>query len=280
MGILSLDGHEPFLGCPVHCRVQSEGSISLSMQPSIRVAVVSEERMFREALTASLSGYEGLEVTVLPGERVAINGDGQEEGTDVVLIDAAPDPQEALLHTWKARERWPEARLIALGLDQEDDSVIDFIEAGAQGYVLKGVSPDGLVEVIRAVHQGRTPCSPRVVASVLARIAALSGLRTDPLPQSVEPLTLREQEVLALLAAGMGNKEVGRCLRITVQTVKNHVHRILEKLQVHRRREAVRLAYDLGLLAEPREIAVWDQSREQRTAGRKASGPFDGGEKA
>jgi DNA-binding NarL/FixJ family response regulator len=264
IGLLPQDGHASFLAPQVHCRVQAGGSISLSMQPSIRVAVVSEERMFREALTVSLSGYEGMEVS-----------DGREEGTEVVLIDAAPDPQTALLQTWEARERWPEARLIALGLDREEDSV-DFIEAGAQGYVLKGVSPDGLVEVIRSVHQGHTPCSPRVVASVLARIAALSSLKTDPLPRSVEPLTLREREVLGLLAAGLGNKEVGRRLRITVQTVKNHVHRILEKLQVHRRREAVRIAYDLGLLAEPREIPL----REQRTLGRSAAGPLDGGEKA
>ncbi len=269
-GIFSGAGHEPFLGPPVHCRVQPERFTSLYMQSSIRVVVVSEERMFREAVAASVAGYEGLEAA----------GDGQEEGVDVVLIDAASDLQAGLRRTWEARERWPEARLIALGLDREDDSV-DFIEAGVQGYVLKGASPDSLVEVIRSVHQGRTPCSPRVVASVLARISVLSSVKADPLPQSVEPLTLREREVLGLLAAGLGNKEVGRRLRITVQTVKNHVHRILEKLQVHRRREAVRLAYDLGLLAEPREIPhLWGQSREQRTFGLHAAGPFDGGEKA
>jgi DNA-binding NarL/FixJ family response regulator len=234
---------------------------------------VSEERMFREALTALLSGYDGLEVTALSSDRISVDG---EDPVGVVLIDAAPDLQAALLHTWQARERWPEVKLIALGLDQEDDSVVDFIEAGAQGYVLKGASPDGLVEVIRSVHGGRTHCSPGVVASVLARIAALSGMRPDPQPRSIEPLTLREREVLGLLAAGLGNKEVGRRLHITVQTVKNHVHRILEKLQVHRRREAVRLAYDLGLLAEPREAAVW----ERRTGGQGAAGPLDGGEKA
>lgn len=274
--ILSLGGDGPFLDSPVHCRVQSEGSISLDMQPSIRVVVVSEERLFREALAASLSSYEGLAVLAIPA-----NGDGSEGAAipkaDVVLIDAAADFQAALLRTWEARERWPEAKLIALGLDREDDVVVDFIEAGAQGYVLKGASPDGLVEVIRWVHDGRTPCSPGVVASVLARIATLSGgMRPDPQPRSVEPLTLREREVLGLLAAGLGNKEVGRRLRITVQTVKNHVHRILEKLQVHRRREAVRLAYDLGLLAEPRGTAAW----ERRTGGQGAASPFDGGEKA
>ena len=74
-----------------------------------------------------------------------------------------------------------------------------------------------------------------------------------PVGHQVEPLTLREREILALVAEGLSNKEAGRRLHITVQTVKNHVHRILEKLQCHRRREAVRLAYDLGLLMEPRE---------------------------
>lgn len=261
------------------------------MRSSIRVVVVSEERMFREAVTVSLASYEGLAVSPLSGAQ--IRADGEENATagvniagiaDVVLIDAAPDRQVALAHTWAAGERWPEAKLIALGLDREDDTVVDFIEAGAQGYVLKGVSPDGLVEVIRAVHQGRTPCSPAVVASVLARIVSLAGVRTEAPPRSIEPLTVREQEVLGLLAGGLGNKEVGHRLSITVQTVKNHVHRILEKLQVHRRREAVRLAYDLGMLAEPREITVRgplrDPSREPWTAGRKAAGPFDGGEKA
>lgn len=258
--ILESGGDEPILNSPVHCRVQFGGLISLGMQPSIvppaiRVAVVCEERMFREALTASLAGYEGLEVTPLTDGRISADGDGRGSEAGVVLIDAALDLQAALGRMWEARERWPEAKLIVLGLDEEDDRVVDFIEAGAQGYALKGSSPDGLVEVIRAVHQGRTPCSPRVVASVLARIVALAGVRPErPEPPNVEPLTLREREILALMAGGLGNKEVGSRLSITVQTVKNHVHRILEKLRVHRRREAVRLAYDLGILAEPREV--------------------------
>jgi DNA-binding NarL/FixJ family response regulator len=263
---------EPFLDSPVHCGIQAGGFSSIYMQSPIRVAVVSEERMFREALAASLASYKGLDVA-----------EDTTDAVDVLLIDAASDPKAALARMCEVRERWPESKRVVLGLDREDERVVDFIEAGAQGYVLKGASPDGLVAVVRAVHEGCTPCSPAVVASVLARITVLEEMRTtDPTPRSVEPLTLREREVLGLLAAGLGNKEVGRRLCITVQTVKNHVHRILEKLQVHRRREAVRLAYDLGLLAEPRGIPQpWDQSREQRTAGWQAAGRFHhGGEKA
>jgi DNA-binding NarL/FixJ family response regulator len=213
------------------------------MQPSIRVAVSSRERMLREVLEASLSGREGLEV--VPGDDGAV---------DVLLMDVGCDAGTALANTREARDRWPQAKLIAVGIEQEDESIVEFIEAGAGGYVLKGSSPEDLVAAVRAAQEGLAPCTPRVVASVLARIAALSRhVEPAPCAAEVEPLTGREREILGLLAAGLGNKEVGRRLRITVQTVKNHVHRILEKLRVHRRRDAVRLAYDLGLLAEPEE---------------------------
>jgi DNA-binding NarL/FixJ family response regulator len=221
--------------------------MSVLMQPSIRVAVSSEDRMLREVLEASLTGREGLEVPPAGPE-----ADG---ALDVVLVDVGFNLAAALARTWEARERWPVAKLIVVGLEQEDESLVDFIEAGALGYVLRASSPDDLVAAIHAVQQGMVTCSPRVVASVLARISLLSRHAAPaPAVSEVEPLTLREREILTLLAAGLGNKEVGQRLRITVQTVKNHVHRILEKLGVHRRRDAVRLAYDLGILAEPSEI--------------------------
>lgn len=216
------------------------------MRAPISVIVISEDRIFREALEASLACKEGLDV-VADGQRVA--------GAAVVLIDAGFDAEAALARTWGAHEEWPDSEVIAVGFDQEDESVVDFIEAGARGYVLKGTSPDDLMEIIHSVHQGRVFCSPQVISAVLARISSLSQLRSEePAPRDVEPLTVREKEILDLMAAGLGNKEIASRLRITVRTVKNHVHKILEKFQVHRRREAVRLAYDLGLLPEPHEI--------------------------
>lgn len=199
--------------------------------------------MLREALEASLAGCDGLTL-------VGLDGDGR--AADIVLVDAGFDRRVALEHTWGAGETWPGAAVIAIGFGQEDETIIDFIEAGARGYVLVETSPDALVEVIRSVHQGNAHGSPQIVSSVLARIGALSRIGAiHPAPRETEPLTSRETEVLGLVAAGLSNKEIGSRLRITVRTVKNHVHRILEKLQVHRRREAVRLAFDLGLLPEP-----------------------------
>lgn len=254
--ILALAEHEPFLAHPDHCRTQEGGLISIPVQPAIRISVLSEDRLFREVVAAVLATREGLQVAPVADERRVSHQEAGEGATDVVLIDADRDPQWALARTREARESWPGAKVIAIGLEREDASVVDFAEAGAQGYVLRGASPDELVAVIRSVHQGCTPCSPHVVASVVARIAALSRAQPGPAAREIEPLTDREREILALLACGLGNKEIGRRLRITVQTVKNHVHRVLGKLQVHRRREAVRLAYDLGLLAEPRGVPM------------------------
>jgi len=232
------------------------------MQTSIEVAILSEDRMFREVLAMLLAGCAGLRVAVTGADPAAVAPEVSPARIDVVLIDTAYGPRGALGRVRAARDRWPEAKAVVLGLDHEDESVADYVEAGAHAYVLQSASPEGLVAVIREVRDGRSPCSPRVVTAVLRRIAALAEPPATP-PPAVEPLTPRERETLALIACGLGNKEVCHRLHITVQTVKNHVHSILAKLQVRRRREAVRLAFELGLLAEPAEGAVGPPRRDE-----------------
>jgi DNA-binding NarL/FixJ family response regulator len=218
------------------------------MDARIQVLIVGQDRLLAEAVAASLANRGDLRVT-------AFTGDGEPAaapGVDVLLLDAALDPAAALVRAWRLRERFAGAKMLVLGLEREGDEVVDFIEAGADGYVLKGISPDGLVESIRAAHDGRALCSPRLAARVLARVVRLAGEQQPAgAAAGVEPLTPREREVLAGLAAGLRNKEIAQRLHITLQTVKNHVHSILEKLGVRHRREAVRRAYEKGLLAEP-----------------------------
>ena len=216
------------------------------MEPTISVMILGGDRVFTEALEAVLAAEEGLRLCEAPAE-----GD---DPPSIILIDASFDPAEALSLTWSARERFPEAQVMILGLEREDESVLEFIEAGAAAYLLQSASPARLVEALRFLRDGQVHSTPRIAAAVLERIAALESQRREvPLPPSCEPLTVREIETLSLMARGLRNKEIAHILRISVQTVKNHVHNILEKLQVHRRRDAVRLAYELGLLHEPAE---------------------------
>jgi len=210
------------------------------VEPTISVMILGGDRVFVEALESVIGTTEGLLLcTDVPS---------------IVLIDASFRLEEALALTWSAREHFPEAQVMVLGLEREDETVIEFIEAGAAAYLLKSASPAQLVAELLFLRDGQVHATPRIAAAVVERIAALEKEhKVLPLPPAGNPLTARELEILALMARGLRNKEIAHALHITVQTVKNHVHNVLEKLRVHRRRDAVRLAYEMGLLREPRE---------------------------
>jgi DNA-binding NarL/FixJ family response regulator len=217
------------------------------VEPTISVMFLGGDRLSVQALESVLAGEEGFRLCEEPGEG--------EASPSIVVIDASDDRREALALTWSARERFPEAQLMVLGLEKEDESVLEFIEAGAVSYLLSSAPAARLIEALRFLRDGQVQSTPRIAAAVLERIASLEKDRwLVPPPPSCDPLTARELETLTLMARGLRNKEIARDLHITVQTVKNHVHSILGKLRVHRRRDAVRLAYELGLLREPLDL--------------------------
>jgi two-component system nitrate/nitrite response regulator NarL len=218
------------------------------MASPIGVFIVSRNRLFADALASLLGRREELTVRgVAPAPAKLV------DGSDVVLIDAAGEAADGNAALSRLRDtcgRHTGCKAIVFGLADEDGPLLDFIEAGALGYALQGTSPAELVETIRAVHEGRSNCSPRVAAAVAARIIELEGRRSRVESREREPLTAREREVLAWMATGRCNKEIGRRLQISVQTVKNHVHSILAKLGAGRRRAALRIAYEVGLLGD------------------------------
>jgi DNA-binding NarL/FixJ family response regulator len=223
----------------------------MSTPAATSIMVLSSDRIFADALRVVLSAEADfliVEPEVLGGEASA--GRPWPE-VDVIVIDAAIDRAAALAATSFMHERCESSRLLVVGLGCEDELTLDFIQAGAHGYVLQDASLAVLVQTIRALRKGQTFCSPRIATAALERISRLSKAARPAAAPSLLALTEREREILLALAKGMANKEIARELQITVQTVKNHVHHILEKLGVHQRREALRLAYELGLLQEP-----------------------------
>ena len=218
------------------------------MSPPIGIFIVSRNRLFADALALLLNKREELTVTGASADPETVAS-----GSNVLLIDATGDDREvddALARLRRIRERTDGWKGIVVGLPWEDERLIDFIEAGAQAYVLRGTSPADLVEAIRGAHAGRSRCSAQVAAAVVARIVELEGKHTQIDRREREPLTAREREVLGWIATGRCNKEIGGRLHISVQTVKNHVHSVLAKLGASRRREALRIAYQIGLLRD------------------------------
>jgi len=201
----------------------------------IRILVIADTRLYREGLAEVLGRDESLEVVAaVPHVADAILVI-PEQPVDVVLLGLTP--YDTLDATRAISAAHPGTRLVALAVDDRPDEVIPLAEVGICGYVPRDAALADLVQTLRSVVRGESPCSPAVAAGLLQRLAALAGDGDGR--AATEQLTAREQEVLSLIIEGLSNKQIAQCLYIELPTVKNHVHHVFEKLRVHRRTEAI-----------------------------------------
>jgi DNA-binding NarL/FixJ family response regulator len=198
----------------------------------VQTVIVSDTRFYAESLGRALEARESIEVSgtaagAREGLRVA-----EEQRPDVVLLDTSIADG-----VWAARqlaETRPQTKIVALAVPAAEDHVVALVQAGVLGYVTREQSLDDIVATIDSVVREQVACSPKTAALVLKQVRTLTaGRPTQP------ALTAREVEILDLIARGLSNKEIAYELHIEVPTVKNHVHNILEKLQVRRRTAAV-----------------------------------------
>jgi DNA-binding NarL/FixJ family response regulator len=156
---------------------------------------------------------------------------------DVAVVDAG---MPGGLQMAKAiRSATGQVKIIALAVTEAQSTELTWAEAGVYAYVTDDSSVQQLVETIQRAREGEVVCSPRVTARLLERLASLSEARTHPATGEFR-LTRREDEIMALIVAGLSNKEIARRLFISLSTVKNHVHSILRKLEVPDRRSVQR----------------------------------------
>jgi DNA-binding NarL/FixJ family response regulator len=199
-----------------------------------RVLIVSEIRLYREGLAEMLHSEDGVDVVGTAAgadEAVRALRDGK---PDIVLLDMAIPDNAWLVSALVAAV--PGTRVVALAVPENEREVLACAEAGVAGYVTREGSVEDLVAAVESVARGEILCSPRMAATLFQRIATLALERS---PGSIESrLTSRELEILDLIDQGLSNKEIARRLTIELSTVKNHVHNILEKLNVSRRSEA------------------------------------------
>ena len=217
------------------------------MNESIRVFIIDDNRLLREGLVLMLGEQEGLYAVGSAESGVEALAQIEDLRPDVVLVDIGIPANDGIEVTRALRQDLPEVKVIILGMPDLTDEIMACIEAGASGYVLKEASFDYLVGTIRSAHRGESFCSPRMAASLFSRVAELAGERIAHSPVKLTP---REVEIVNRIAEGLSNKEIAQRLSIEVQTVKNHVHNILDKLQLHNRLEAVQYAREKNLLTK------------------------------
>jgi DNA-binding NarL/FixJ family response regulator len=208
-----------------------------------RLLILGEVGVYREALARALAAavcFEVVGVAADVEEALAVLGRVE---ADVLLVDTRMTEGADAVRALAAAA--PQVKLVALAVPDVVSEVIAFAEAGASAYVTLDGSMDDLASVVQSVERGEVLCSPGMAAGLFRRVAALS--RERPLDPIEEKLTTRELDVLRLIEEGLANKEIATALSIELPTVKNHVHRILEKLNVHRRTEAAARARRHGL---------------------------------
>ncbi len=230
-----------------------------SMESPIRVFLLHRYELLVEVLSACLRDYSQVSVVGTARSLDEAKKKWNLDEVDVLLIDAAFDRHQkrSLVRTisWLR----PRLKVIALGVES-DQEIAELIEAGASGYVPLDASLATLGETLRAVCDGTPPCAPQVAAVIADRMVTLvrqsAGAPPNSLPLGFR-LTPREREILELLAKGLRNKEIAKELGVSLATVKVHVHHVLEKFEVHDRREAVRRAYETGVLELPADSPVF-----------------------
>jgi DNA-binding NarL/FixJ family response regulator len=209
----------------------------------IRILIVDDHPVVREGLAGMISTQGDMRVVGEAGNGVEALRLAHGLSPDLILMDLQMPNLDGAAAIRQIRKDLPDCRILVLTAFDSDERILHSIEAGAQGYLLKGVPRDELFRAIRVVAEGGSLLQPSVAAKLLNRVGQM--LKQE---ETTEHLTDREMEVLRLLARGNRNKEIAESLIISERTVKFHVGVIFQKLGVTNRAEAVSKAIQSGLV--------------------------------
>jgi DNA-binding NarL/FixJ family response regulator len=215
----------------------------------IRVLIADDQRVVRDGLSMLVGLIEGVEVVGTASDGVEALELSHSERPDVVLMDLRMPRMDGADATRQIREALPDTEVLVLTTYADDESLFPALQAGARGYLTKDASAEEIEQAIFSLHAGRTHLDPGVQERLLA--AALEARPVTPETAEAElpdDLTPREAEVLKLIADGLSNSEIAEALVVSGATVKTHINRIFYKTGVRDRAQAVRYAFERGLV--------------------------------
>lgn len=219
------------------------------MNDPIRIMIADDQELVRYGMRLVLEAEESLAVVGEAEDGASAVREAERLRPDVVLMDVRMPGVDGIEATRRITELLPETRVLVLTTYDLDDYAFGALRAGASGFLLKDTRPPALVSAIRAVADGDAVVAPRVTAKLIELASPhLDAARRTDAGDALAPLTAREREVLRFIGEGETNGEIAERLFLSESTVKTHVGRILSKLGLRDRVQAVILAYDLGIV--------------------------------
>ena len=207
----------------------------------IKVLIADDQELIRQSLQIVLDSREELQVTDAVANGQEVVGSVRRERPDVILMDIRMPKMDGVQCTKIIKDLCPDVKIIILTTFDDDEYVYNALKYGASGYLLKGVSMDGLVEAIETVHSGRAMINPDIAAKVLrlfSQIAQADQEQQHTIPVSdelVETLTKTEWKIIDQVAKGSSNREIAEALSLSEGTVRNYLSTILNKLDLRDR---------------------------------------------
>ena len=207
----------------------------------IKVLIADDQELIRQSLQIVLDSREELQVTDAVANGQEVVGSVRRERPDVILMDIRMPKMDGVQCTKIIKDLCPDVKIIILTTFDDDEYVYNALKYGASGYLLKGVSMDGLVEAIETVHSGRAMINPDIAAKVLrlfSQMAQADQEQQHTIPVSdelVETLTKTEWRIIDQVAKGSSNREIAEALSLSEGTVRNYLSTILNKLDLRDR---------------------------------------------
>jgi len=213
--------------------------------PLISILLIEDDPLMRMGLAELIKGQKGLTLISAPEESGGESEAGRGTRPDVVLLDVSTSDPDLLETVRRLHSDDPEAKVILMGAVPRESDVLSLVKEGVAGFLIKGASIDEQTAAIRAVAAGERVLPPALTATLFCQIID-DAKRKGGVPMSDVKMTTREKEIVELIADGLSNKEIGNRLCIATDTVKSHVHNILEKLSLRSRVDVAARARERG----------------------------------
>jgi DNA-binding NarL/FixJ family response regulator len=209
----------------------------------IRLLLIEDNRLLRDGIFSILKGHKDIVI-------IASSGDGknslskiQQLKPNVVLLDLGLRSQNSLHVVEMVKKEFPQAKIIVMDLAPVQADILQYVKAGANGFILKDASLKDFLITIRTVSEGSTVLPPLLVDSLFSQIVDHAVREGKPRLKEAVMMTKREREVIQLLGDGMSNREIGQKIHVSTYTIKSHIHNIMEKLALHTRLEIANYSY-------------------------------------